>query len=187
MGLTSRAVKPRKGYLAQDSAKLKRVKEIFAERLAAALEGKGARELAPILAVGEREAQRYLRGKRIPSATILGRLEVGLLVSVAHLVGLDSPRIVLSVAQDEPSASGVGSTAPGDPTAQQVHFVGLVHDALMGAVERALKRDELEHTRKGRFVLGNAFMDLALQLEDHGVEVRELRKVARELQKLGQP
>lgn len=83
--------------------------------------------------------------------------------------------------------SGVGRTAPSSLTAELEEFMGLVRDALMGAVERALARDELEHTRKGRFVLGNAFMDLALQLEDHGVEVRELRKVARELQKMGQP
>jgi hypothetical protein len=40
MGLVGRAVKPRKGYLAQDRVKLNNVKEIFRERLGLALDAK---------------------------------------------------------------------------------------------------------------------------------------------------
>ncbi len=76
--------------------------------------------------------------------------------------------------------------APSGDAASSV--VGLVRDALLGAVDRALARDhELEQTRRGYRILGDAFIDLGLKLQNNGVDTHELMTYARELQKMGEP
>jgi hypothetical protein len=91
------------------------------------------------------------------------------------------------VPQGERSGSGVGNTAPLPRTAERELIVGLVGDALVGAIERALERDELEHTRKGHLVLGTTFLGLAVELQKHGVDVHELVDMSHELLKRAQP
>jgi len=86
------------------------------------------------------------------------------------------------------SEGPVGDPAPraqGSDTASSV--VGLVRDALLGAVDRALARDhELVETRRGYRILGDAFIDLGLKLQLNGVDTHELMTYARELQKMGE-
>lgn len=84
--------------------------------------------------------------------------------------------------------TGVGSKSGAltDLGAERGRLIGLVRDALLGAVDRALARDhELEQTRRGYRILGDAFLDLGLRLADNEVDSHELLRVARELQKLG--
>jgi hypothetical protein len=91
-----------------------------------------------------------------------------------------------------PKISGAGITElsvtrlPGRRPAELENLLGLVRDALLGAVDRALARDhELEQTRRGYRILGDAFIDLGLQLQSNGVDTHELLTYARELQKRG--
>ncbi len=89
----------------------------------------------------------------------------------------------ITARQDERSGVGI------DPvTAERELLVDLVGHALMGAVERALERDELEHTRKGHRILGTAFLGLAVELRKSGdMDVHELVDVSHELLKRAQP
>jgi hypothetical protein len=118
MGLVGQAVKPRRGYLAQDAAKLTQVKEIFKERLALALRAKGLdaepRPLAALIGTGDREARRYLDGDRLPGAIILGRIERALAVTVGWLVGLDSPETALDLPQERRAGMTGVAVAEGD-------------------------------------------------------------------------
>lgn len=78
--------------------------------------------------------------------------------------------------------------SPGRRPTELEKLLGLVRDALLGAVDRALARDhELEQTRRGYFILGSAFLRLGHDLEKNGVDTTELRHVALELQERGQP
>lgn len=83
---------------------------------------------------------------------------------------------------------GVGESAPAGSPVELRSLMGLVRDALLGAVDRALARDhELEQTRRGYRILGDAFLDLGLKLQSNGVDTHELLTYARELQKQGEP
>ncbi len=76
---------------------------------------------------------------------------------------------------------------PGRRPAELENLLALIRDALMGAVERALERDnELEHTRIGSRILGEAFITLAVALQKGGVDATELLDVAQQLKKLGE-
>lgn len=84
-----------------------------------------------------------------------------------------------------PDTDSALTPPPGAPTEQE-RLMGLIRDALMGAVERALARDnELEHTRPGSRILGRAFMQLAVTLQQNGVDATELLDVALQLQNRG--
>lgn len=75
--------------------------------------------------------------------------------------------------------SGVGTPA----ALERGLLVGLVRDALMGAIERALERDELEHTRRGHRILGTAFLGLAVELRKSDMDVDDLVLVSHDLLK----
>ncbi len=68
------------------------------------------------------------------------------------------------------------------PVSQQ-GAIKLVASAIAAAVERAIERDELEHTDKRRRLLGELFTDLGVILEKNGVRATELLDVAMSLRK----
>lgn len=75
------------------------------------------RALGDMLAIGDREALRYLKGERIPAAPILARIEVTLGATTAWLVGQDSPATGPGVPQ--------ASRSPGSPPLVAIREPGL--------------------------------------------------------------
>lgn len=89
-------------------------------------------------------------------------------------------------AEERPATDSAPTPESGRRPSERGSFVGVVRDALVGAVDRALARDhELEQTKRGYRILGDAFLDLGLALQDNDVDTSELLRVARELQKRG--
>lgn len=129
--------------------------------------------------------------------------EDGTLEVLARALHYPLPELAArSVAEPQPApyrvpvrglAGGKSAAADSAPTpesgrrpSEREIFVGVVRDALVGAVDRALARDhELEQTKRGYRILGDAFLDLGLALQDNDVDTSELLRVARELQKRG--
>lgn len=63
------------------------------------------------------------------------------------------------------------------------NVVSLVGSAITAAVLRAIDGDELEHTDKGRCLLGELLTDLGVMLEKNGIRATELLDVAMNLRK----
>ena len=169
---------------------------LFAERLRVALAKKGwkAARLAKELGVSRQLASSWTRGRAKPSGPTSATLPALLGVEVEWLFpkGATAPVRVPGLPQGERSRVSEGSVGDPGPRAQggdaASSVVGLVRDALLGAVDRALARDhELEETRRGYRILGDAFIDLGLKLQLNGVDTHELMTCARELQKMGEP
>lgn len=166
---------------------------LFAERLRIALAKKGwkAARLAKELGVSRQLASSWTRGRAKPSGPTSATLPALLGVEVEWLFpkGATAPVRVPGLPQDEESVapgSDVGPRAQRGGVASS--FMGLVRDALLEAVDRALARDhEIDQTRKGYWILGSAFLELAFKLDDNGVDTRELARLAHELQKMGKP
>lgn len=160
-------------------------KRLFAERLRLALAKKDwsptelARQLRPSPTRATANAWANSKKTALPGG--------GYVLQLPGVLGVDPdwlfPR--LEKAPSDVTDSRV-TRLPGRRPAELEKLLGMVRDALLGAVNRALERDhELEVTKRGYQILGGIFIDLALKLQANGVDTHELLAVARELQKQG--